>query len=175
MKNKTTTLLLCFGYIIAMTACGNQDPSIEQAENTAQVEQSADHPHGSSTHTHAKKVPGPNGGRLVTSVDPAFEFYVTEDRKAQLTFVDSAGNTVAPPSYEITLTGGDRTHPTKLLFMRKGNLLISNGSLPDGVGYPIVLQIKTAQSAKTIYERITYNEYICSGCNLIEYACTCGH
>ena len=44
---------------------------------------------------------------MLQSVDPAFEFFMTKDRKVQLTFIDDVGNPVAPSSIEITLTGGD--------------------------------------------------------------------
>jgi hypothetical protein len=39
-------------------------------------------------HDHDKKEAGPNGGRLLTALDPHAEFFVTADRKVQITFLD---------------------------------------------------------------------------------------
>lgn len=130
------------------------------------------HDHG---HEHAKKEAGPNGGRLITSVEPHAEFFVTAERKVQITFVDDAGKVVAPAGQVVTVTAGDRSAPTKLTFAAAGNSLISNAVLPAGNDFPTVVQIKASADAKTVTEKFNLNMSKCSDCSLAEYACTCAH
>ena len=42
-------------------------------------------------HAHEKKIAGPNGGRVLTKVEPHLEFFVTKDHKIQITAVDDKG------------------------------------------------------------------------------------
>ena len=53
----------------------------------------ADKKHDPSDHKHEAKVAGPNGGRIIATVTPRAEFFVTADRKVQITFLDQAGMT----------------------------------------------------------------------------------
>ena len=59
------------------------------------AEKTKDHDHG---HTHAKKEAGPNGGRLLTALEPHAEFFVLPDRRVQITFLDAQDKPVAPGS-----------------------------------------------------------------------------
>ena len=38
-------------------------------------------------HKHEKKEAGPNGGKILTAMEPHAEFFVTSDRKVQITFL----------------------------------------------------------------------------------------
>lgn len=126
-------------------------------------------------HAHAKKESGPNGGRLLTGLDPRAEFFVTADRKVQITFVGADDRTVAPAEQVVTVTAGDRAAPTKLTFAKSGNVLLSDVPLPAGNDFPAVVQIKPAPGAKTVTAKFNVNLATCAECKNAEYACTCHH
>lgn len=132
----------------------------------------AEHTH---EHQHEKKVAGPNGGRLITSVEPHAEFFVTKERKVQITFVDDAGKVVAPGAQVVTVTTGERAAPTKLTFAPSGNALLSTAALPAGDDFPTVVQIKATADAKTVNEKFTLDLSTCGECQAPEYACKCAH
>jgi len=125
-------------------------------------------------HASEKKA-GPNGGRLLTEVQPNAEFFVTADRKVKITFLGADGKVVAPADQLVTVTTGERTAPVKLAFVKEGDALISDKALPEGNDLPAVVQIKAAPDAKTVVEKFHINLAVCPGCKLSEYACTCGH
>lgn len=127
------------------------------------------------SHAHEKIAAGPNKGRLITSVTPHAEFFVTAERKVQITFVGTDGKPVAPAAQVVTVTAGDRSAPTKLTFTQTGNVLISDAPLPAGNDFPTVVQIKITPDAKPVYARFNVNTSVCSGCKNAEYACVCGH
>ncbi len=124
---------------------------------------------------HGKKEAGPNGGRILTKVDPHVEFFVTKERKVQFTFLDDHGQPVAPAGQTVTVTTGNRTAPTVLSFSRQGNVLLSDAALPAGNNLPGVIQIKPTPDAKEVVEKFNINLATCGECKHAEYACTCGH
>jgi hypothetical protein len=124
---------------------------------------------------HEANEAGPNGGRLITTVTPHAEFFVTAERKVQITFIGDDGKPVAPASQVVTVTAGDRSAPTKLTFTAKDNVLLSDAVLPEGNDFPTVVQIKPTPEAKTVYARFNLNMATCGECKNAEYACTCGH
>ena len=129
----------------------------------------------SSASAHEAITPGPNGGRLLTGIKPRTEFFVTPERKVQITFVDADGKAVAPADQVVTVTAGDRSAPTRLTFVKKGNSLLSEGVLPAGNDFPTVVQIKPTPEEKAVVSRFNLNLSICGECSNPEYACTCGH
>ncbi|MEO0795598.1 MAG: hypothetical protein AAFX93_10565 [Verrucomicrobiota bacterium] len=147
-----------------------------------------DHDHGAHSYSHdghnseehdpsgdAGKKAGPNGGRVIRSVKPHFEFLVTPERKVQITFLDDQYEPLAPEGQQLSLVGGSRSDPTKLSFEQNGNILISRDKLPDGNNIPVILTIKTSPEAKPIRERFQVNMSQCPTCDYREYACICGH
>jgi len=126
-------------------------------------------------HDHEEAAAGPNGGRLVRSVEPHFEFLVTEDRHVRITFLDDALKPKAPEGEVVTVTGGDRSNPTRLGFEVADGVLLSDGPLPEGNDFPIVVQVKADGNAKTQFERFTLNSNKCPTCEHAEYACICEH
>jgi len=124
---------------------------------------------------HEKKVPGPNGGRILRTIEPHAEFFVTADRKVQITFVDDHGKAIAPAEQTVTVTTGERSAPVKMTFVKKENVLLSDQSIPAGNNFPAVVQVKTTPDAKTLVEKFTLNLSICPDCKLAEYACICAH
>jgi hypothetical protein len=126
-------------------------------------------------HDAKKKVAGPNGGRVIATVEPRAEFFITAERKVQITFLDQAGKAVAPAEQVVTVTAGERSAPVTLTFSRSGNTLISNATLPKGDDVPAVVQIKATPNAKAVIEKFNVDLATCGECKIAEYACTCGH
>lgn len=126
-------------------------------------------------HDHAKKEAGPNGGRILTAVEPHAEFFVTTDRKVQITFLGENGKAIAPADQVVTVTAGERSAPTKLAFAKSGTVLLSEKPLPEGTAFPAVVQIKVTPDARTVVEKFNLNLAKCPECKLAEYACTCSH
>ena len=126
-------------------------------------------------HDHATKQAGPNGGRVVTSVEPHYELFVTPERKVKITFLGEDGKAVEAKDQTVTATGGDRANPTRLAFTKEGGALVSDKPLPAGTVVPLILQVKVAPDAKPVTERISLNLADCPTCKHKEYACTCEH
>lgn len=123
----------------------------------------------------APKSAGPNGGRILKGTDPQAEFFVTSDRKVQITFLDHHGEVIAPAGQTVVVTTGKRSDPTRLTFAPAGNVLLSDGVVPAGKRVPTVVQI-TPLDAKTLTAKFNVNLATCPECKLAEYACTCeGH
>ncbi len=121
------------------------------------------------------KLAGPNGGRVIESVEPHAEFLVLEDRRVQLTFLDEEFTPIPPADQTAKVISGDRSAPTELSFTKTEDALISDVSLPEGDRIPAVLQITPTPDGDTITEGITVNLAQCPTCDYAEYACTCAH
>ena len=141
---------------------------------TASAEEGHDHGHDHA-HAHGTKKAGPNGGRVLSNVDPHVEFFVMPDRKLKLTFLDADGKAIAVKTQTVTGVGGERSKPTKFTFAKKGDVLVSDVALPEGNMVPLILQLKVTPDAKTMIEKFTVNMSDCSSCVHKEYACTCDH
>ncbi|MCB1096573.1 MAG: hypothetical protein KDN22_13435 [Verrucomicrobiae bacterium] len=126
-------------------------------------------------HDHEKKVAGPNGGRVITSIEPHVEFFVTKDRKVQLTFLDENNKAKEFSADTLKLTGGKRLAPTQLSFAKSGNAYVSDKALPDGKAIPVVLQIKLDKKSKKVTEKFNVDLSECPSCDHLEYACICAH
>lgn len=126
-------------------------------------------------HGHDQAKVGPTGGKLLTKVEPHAEFLVNADKKIEIRFLDEANKVVAPNDQVVTVTMGDRSAPTRLVFTREGDKLVSEKAIPEGKVLPTVVQIKANTSAKTISERFNLNLAVCPICDNAEYACTCSH
>jgi hypothetical protein len=136
----------------------------------------AGHDHGAHAEVaHSDVVKTPNGGRLVASVDPHLEFYVTPERFVQITFLGHDGEVVPVGEQKVSAIGGDRSAPTKVEFVKQGDVLLSRHALPDLKSMPMVLQVKATPDAKTIREKFNLNLNDCPTCSFKEYACICGH
>ena len=126
-------------------------------------------------HAHDKVKAGPTGGKLITAVEPHVEFFVNKDKKVEIRFVDDDNKVVAPGEQVITVTLGERAKPTKLVFTKDGDKLISDQAVPAGNDYPTVVQIKTTAKAKAVNAKFNLNMSKCPTCSNAEYACTCEH
>ncbi len=128
-----------------------------------------------TAHGNKQKVAGPNGGRILTAVDPHAEFFVLPDRTVKITFLDGKNRAVAPAGQVVTVTSGDRAAPVRLTFTRVGDALVSSAALPAGKDLPTVVQIKANPAAKSVTEKFNVDLAKCPECKLGEYACTCAH
>jgi hypothetical protein len=126
-------------------------------------------------HDHAEKISGPNGGRVLTSVEPHLEFFLTEDRKVKITAVDDEGEAIALGEQTVRVIGGSRSNPTRLSFTKDGDSLVSDKAFPEGDNLPVIVQIKAAPDAKTVIEKFALNLSDCPTCEYAEYACACDH
>lgn len=131
--------------------------------------------HDHASHDHGKKIAGPNGGRVLTSVEPHLEFFVAADRKVKITPVDDEGKAVPLDGQSVTVIGGSRAKPTRMSFTKEGGSLVSDTAFPEGNELPVVVQIKAKPDAKTVIEKFTLNLSDCPTCEHKEYACTCDH
>lgn len=128
------------------------------------------HPDGKG---HEKKVAGPQGGRIITSVEPHAEFFVTKDGKVEIRFLDDDGNVIPLAQQGVSVVAGERSAPTQLRFIRQGNALISEQPLPAGNNLPTIVRFTASPGAAPTYERFHLNLERCSDCELAEYACIC--
>ncbi len=124
---------------------------------------------------HGAKVAGPNGGRVITSVEPHAEFLVLDDRRVQLTFLDDALKPIPIAEQTAEVISGDRSNPTELSFTQSDGTLVSDAPLPEGNAVPAVLRITPLPDGETVTERITVNLAQCPTCDYAEYACICDH
>ena len=126
-------------------------------------------------HKHDKQIAGPNGGRVITAVEPHLEFLVTKDRKVEITALTEDLKAAKLGSQVIAVVAGDRSKPTKLEFKETGGRLISSNALPEGNDFPVSVSIKADAKAKATYEKFNLNLEKCPTCKYQEYACICDH
>ena len=126
-------------------------------------------------HDHTKIVAGPNGGRVITDVEPHIEFLVNDDRTVTLTVLDDTNKPAKITEQTAKITAGDRSNPTKLEFTAKDGKLVSDTKLPEGNDFPLVLQIKPSKLGKKVTVKFNLNLADCPTCKNKEYACTCDH
>lgn len=167
MKTKTTIALTADLLAFAHPAFAEEDAHKDH-----------DHAdHSEETHADVKTIEGPNKGRIITATEPHVEFFVTEDRKILLTFLDNDNKPVVLEAPVVSAIGGERAAPTRMTFAAsgEGGVLISDVALPEGDDIPIILQIKTAPDADNVTEKFTIDFSGCPTCVHPEYACTCAH
>lgn len=125
-------------------------------------------------HAH-KVVPGPKGGKILEMEPLHAEFFVQPDKKASVTFYDSAMKPVAPVAQQVKVIAEAKTGKVTLEFEKAGDAFVSKTVLPEGDGYRVVIQIKNDFSAKPQNFRVDYHAEICAECKRAEYACACEH
>ena len=126
-------------------------------------------------HKHEKKDAGPNGGRVITAVEPHLEFFVNKDRKVEITALTEDLKPGKLSGQVIGVTAGDRSKPVKLEFKEEGGKLVSSNALPEGNDFPVSVSIKANASAKAVYEKFNLDLSKCPTCKYAEYACICAH
>lgn len=92
-----------------------------------------------------------------------------------ISFYNEAMKLVPAEAQTATLVAETKSGKTKIEFERKGNVLVSKGTLPEGDGYNLVLQFKQTAEAKPQNFRFKFETHDCGECRRMEYACTCDH
>lgn len=175
---KTILIALSATAIYGLTACDDHD---HDHDHKGHDHGSKGHDHGEGEnehgdHDHDTVEAGPNGGRILTSVEPHAEFLVTEDRKVKISFLDDDMKPVPVEEQSVKVVAGDRKSPTNLSFQKSGDFLISEQVLPDGNDFPVIVQLKASAAAKKFEtERFNLNLTQCPTCEFKEYACACEH
>lgn len=123
----------------------------------------------------AAEIKAPNGGRIIGAVTPHAEFLITPEKKIEIRFLDDAGKVVAPAGQVVTVVMGERRAPTKLAFVKDGDKLVSDKTIPDGKELPVVLQVRAKAGEKPVTEKFNLNLANCPTCDHAEYACSCDH
>lgn len=134
--------------------------------NAADKKHDHDHDHD---HKHEAEV-GPTGGRILHEVDPHAEFFVNKDKKIEIRFLNDKDKVVAPTTQVVTVTTGTRKKPVKLTFVKDGEKLVSEQTIPDGNNNPTVVQIRSNAEAKAVTEKFNLNLDKCPTSGHPEYA-----
>jgi hypothetical protein len=123
---------------------------------------------------HDHKIKAPNGGRILHEVVPHAEFFITKDRKVQITFVDDEGKPLKDKA-TVKAVGGKLLSPTKVTFKKTEYGFLSEEELPEGKMVPIMLTFKDSEGK--VAPRIKFNVDMsdCPTCDFLEYACICDH
>lgn len=121
----------------------------------------------------AKPIPGPKGGKIVTTEAPHVEFFVAPDRSVLVSFYDKDLKPVAPGTQVVSAVAEAKTGKANLAFAAKDGALVSTNPLPEGDGYRIVLQVRDTAQARPKNFRIEYHDEACGECKRAEYACVC--
>lgn len=121
----------------------------------------------------AKPIPGPIGGKIVTTEAPHVEFFVEKDRTVTVSFYDKDLKPVAPSGQVVSAVAEAKTGKVTLAFAAKAGALVSSAPLPEGEGYRIVVQVRDTAQAKPKNYRVEFHAEVCGECKLAEYACIC--
>ncbi len=127
------------------------------------------------TLTAAEKPAGPKGGRLLESAPLKAEFFVTKDRKVEITFYDAALKPVAPDAQVVAVTAEPAAGRTALELEKTATGFVSKTALPAGEPYRVVVQVRATADARAQNFRLDLNLALCGECQRAEYACTCDH
>lgn len=121
----------------------------------------------------AKPIPGPKGGRILTSEAPHVEFFVQPDRTVLVSFYDKELMPVVASGQVVTATVEAKSGKATLSFSPKEGALVSTAPLPEGDGYRVVVQVRDSAQAKPKNYRVEYHDEVCDECKRAEYACVC--
>ena len=129
-----------------------------------------------SLHAAEKIVAGPKGGRLLDTTPQKAEFFVTPERKVEITFYDAALKPAAPGSQVVAVTAEPASGRTKVELEKTATGFASTTALPESKEpYRIVVQINEKPDASPKNFRVDLNLEMCGECQKKEYACICGH
>lgn len=127
----------------------------------------------SSTLFAAKPIPGPKGGRILNTAAPYAEFFVEKDHTATVTFYDANMKPLAPGEQVVSAVAEAKGGKAKLDFAKSADAFASQGKLPKGDDYNIVVQIKDSASATPKNYRVYFEDEECKVCHRAQYACIC--
>jgi hypothetical protein len=123
----------------------------------------------------AKPIPGPKGGRIVTTEAPHVEFLVAPDRAVVVSFYDKELKPVAASGQMVSAVAETASGKVALAFAARDGALVSTKPLPEGDGYRVVLQVRDSAQARPKNYRVDFHDETCGECKRAEYACICEH
>ncbi|MDA9924868.1 hypothetical protein N9E25_16215 [Verrucomicrobiales bacterium] len=174
-----TLILAAIAFALIPVSCTDDEHDHDHDHDHAHADghdhahaEGEEHDHG---HEHGGIEDGPNGGRLLTTVEPHLEFFVTDDRKVQITSIDEEEKAQPIGEQVVKVIGGSRSNPIRLSFAKQGDVLMSDIAFPEGNDFPVVVQIKNTADGETVTEKFNLNLVQCPECPNKEYACTCDH
>lgn len=121
----------------------------------------------------AKPIPGPKGGRILTTDAPHAEFFVEKDRGVVVSFYDKNLKPAPLAGQVVSATAEAKTGKVKLDFTEKNGALVSTAKLPEGDDYYVVVQIRDSASGRPKNYRVLFHDEVCGECKRAEYACVC--
>lgn len=121
----------------------------------------------------AKPIPGPKGGRILTTDAPHAEFFVEKDRSVVVSLYDKDMKPLAISGQVVSATAEAKTGKVKLDFIEKNGALVSSAPLPEGDDYNVVVQIRDNATARPKNYRVLFHDEVCDECKRAEYACIC--
>lgn len=121
----------------------------------------------------AKPIPGPKGGRILTTKAPHVEFFVEKDRTVTVSFYDTALKPVAASGQVVAATAEAKSGKVQLAFAEKNGALVSKTALPEGDDYLVVVQVRDNANARPKNYRVFFHDEVCGECKRAEYACVC--
>lgn len=120
-----------------------------------------------------KIIGGPKGGRILEVDGQKAEFFVTKDKKVEITFYDSAMKPVAPAEQVVAVTAEPKSGRAKVELEKTATGFISKTTLPEGTPYRVVVQMRAKPDGKQQNFRVDLDLENCGECKRAEYACTC--
>ncbi len=121
----------------------------------------------------AKPIPGPKGGRILTTEAPHVEFFVEKDRTVTVSFYDTTLKPVAASGQVVAATAEAKSGKVQLAFAEKNGALVSKAALPEGDDYLVVVQVRDNANARPKNYRVLFHDEVCGECKRAEYACVC--
>lgn len=125
-------------------------------------------------HDH-KHIATPKGGRLLDKTEPHAELVVEKDRSVTINFYSKDLKPIAVTTQNVTVIADAKGGKMTLQFEKKGDSLVSRGTLPEGDGYSMVVQFKQTSESKPQNLRFKLDLSTCGECKRAEYACVCDH
>ena len=110
--------------------------------------------------------------RLLEAEGQRAEFFVTPERKVEVTFYDAALKPIPPAEQGVSVTA-EKNGRTKLELDKTSTGYVSKTALPEGEPYRVVVQLRATPDAKPANFRVDLNTETCAECKRAEYACTC--
>jgi len=121
----------------------------------------------------AKPIPGPKGGRILTTEAPHTEFLVEKDRSVVVSLYDKDMKPLPVSGQVVSATAEAKTGKVKLDFIEKNGALVSTAPLPEGDDYNVVVQIRDNATTRPKNYRVLFHDEVCDECKRAEYACIC--
>jgi hypothetical protein len=121
----------------------------------------------------AQIIAGPKGGRLLDASPLKAEFFVTADRRVEITFYDTTLQPEPPATQVVTVIAETPSGQVPVALEPSATGFVSTAALPVDEPYRVVVQVRAAPGAKPQNFRIDLSLATCGECRQAEYACTC--